>query len=241
MLPIPAIDIQKGKCVRLKMGDLTSAKIYYENPLEAAEFWIKKGTKRLHLVDLDGALQGTSANFSSILEIRNAFPDLKIQVGGGIRSFEAIENYFNNNIDFLILGSVAIKDKDFFIKACRNYPNKIILGLDAKNGFVSSEAWTESSEIKATDLVKNYSQLPINSIIYTDISKDGMLKGPNIDETEELANFSNIPVIASGGVRNLEDLKSLAESKKIFGAICGKSLYEGSLELDEAIKFFDKQ
>ena len=241
MLPIPAIDIQKGKCVRLKMGDLTSAKIYYENPLEAAEFWIKKGTKRLHLVDLDGALQGTSANLSSILEIRNAFPDLKIQVGGGIRSFEAIENYFNNNIDFLILGSVAIKDKDFFIEACRNYPNKIILGLDAKNGFVSSEAWTESSEIKATDLVKNYSQLPINSIIYTDISKDGMLKGPNVDETEELANFSNIPVIASGGVRNLEDLKSLAESKKIFGAICGKSLYEGSLELDEAIKFFDKQ
>ena len=241
MLPIPAIDIQKGKCVRLKMGDLTSAKIYYQNPLEAAEFWIKKGTKRLHLVDLDGALQGTSANISSILEIRNAFPDLQIQVGGGIRSFEAIENYFNNNIDFLILGSVAIKDKDFFIEACRNYPNKIILGLDAKNGFVSSEAWTESSEIKATDLVKNYSQLPINSIIYTDISKDGMLKGPNVDETEELANFSNIPVIASGGVRNLEDLKSLAESKKIFGAICGKSLYEGSLELDEAIKFFDKQ
>jgi phosphoribosylformimino-5-aminoimidazole carboxamide ribotide isomerase len=241
MLPIPAIDIQKGKCVRLKMGDLTSAKIYYENPLEAAEFWIKKGTKRLHLVDLDGALQGTSANISSILEIRNAFPDLQIQVGGGIRSFEAIENYFNNNIDFLILGSVAIKNKDFFIEACRNYPNKIILGLDAKNGFVSSEAWTESSEIKATDLVKSYSQLPINSIIYTDISKDGMLKGPNVDETEELANFSNIPVIASGGVRNLEDLKSLAESKKIFGAICGKSLYEGSLELDEAIKFFDKQ
>jgi len=240
MLPIPAIDIQKGKCVRLKMGDLTSAKIYYENPLEAAEFWIKKGTKRLHLVDLDGALQGTSANLSSILEIRNAFPDLKIQVGGGIRSFEAIENYFNNNIDFIILGSVAIKDKGFFIEACRNYPNKIILGLDAKNGFVSSEAWTESSEIKATDLVKNYSQLPINSIIYTDISKDGMLEGPNIDETEELANFSNIPIIASGGVRNLEDLKSLAESKKIFGAICGKSLYEGSLELDKAIKFFDK-
>ena len=240
MLPIPAIDIQKGKCVRLKMGDLTSAKIYYENPLEAAEFWIKKGTKRLHLVDLDGALQGTSSNFSSILEIRNAFPDLKIQVGGGIRSFEAIENYFNNNIDFLILGSVAIKDKDFFIKACRNYPNKIILGLDAKNGFVSSEAWTESSEIKAKDLVKNYSQLPINSIIYTDISKDGMLEGPNIEETEALANFSNIPIIASGGVRNLEDLKSLAESKKIFGAICGKSLYEGSLELDEAIKFFNK-
>lgn len=240
MLPIPAIDIQKGKCVRLKMGDLTSAKIYYENPLEAAEFWIKKGTKRLHLVDLDGALQGTSANLSSILEIRNAFPDLKIQVGGGIRSFEAIENYFNNNIDFIILGSVAIKDKGFFIEACRNYPNKIILGLDAKNGFVSSEAWTESSEIKATDLVKNYSQLPINSIIYTDISKDGMLEGPNIDETEELANFSNIPIIASGGVRNLEDLKSLSESKKIFGAICGKSLYEGSLELDKAIKFFDK-
>jgi phosphoribosylformimino-5-aminoimidazole carboxamide ribotide isomerase len=241
MLPIPAIDIQKGKCVRLKMGDLTSAKIYYQNPLEAAEFWIKKGTKRLHLVDLDGALQGTSANISSILEIRNAFPDLQIQVGGGIRSFEAIENYFNNNIDFLILGSVAIKNKDFFIEACRNYPNKIILGLDAKRGFVSAEAWTEMSNIKALDLVKDYSSLPINSIIYTDISKDGMMGGPNIEETLELANFSSIPIIASGGVRNLEDLKLLSETKKVYGAICGKSLYEGTLDLGKALDFFKKK
>ena len=179
MLPIPAIDIQSGKCVRLKMGNLDSAKIYYENPLEAAEFWIEKGTKRLHIVDLDGALEGSSINFSVISEIRNSFPDIEIQLGGGIRSFETIEGYINNKIDFLILGSAAIKNKDFFKEACASYPNRIILGLDVKQGFISTEAWTESSEIRAKDLIEEYSSLPINSIIYTDISKDGMLNGPN--------------------------------------------------------------
>ena len=241
MLPIPAIDIQNGKCVRLKMGDLESTKIYYEKPVEAAEFWIKKGTKRLHIVDLDGALQGSSVNLEVILEIRNAFPDLEIQLGGGIRNSKTIKSYFKNKINFLILGSVAIKEKNFFIEACNNYPNKIILGLDAKRGFVSAEAWTEMSNIKALDLVKDYSSVPINSIIYTDISKDGMMGGPNIEETLELANFSSIPIIASGGVRNLEDLKLLSETKKVYGAICGKSLYEGTLDLGKALDFFKKK
>ena len=241
MLPIPAIDIQSGKCVRLKMGNLDSAKIYYENPLEAAKFWIEKGTKRLHIVDLDGALKGASVNFSVILEIRNSFPDIEIQLGGGIRSFETVETYVKNKIDFLILGSAAIKNKAFFKKACINYPNQIILGLDAKKGFISTEAWTESSEIRAEDLIKEYSSLPINSIIYTDISKDGMLEGPNVKETQELADFSNIPTIASGGVRNLSDLIKLEKTKKIFGAICGKALYEGTLDLEEAMNYFKKK
>ena len=241
MLPIPAIDIQSGKCVRLKMGNLDSAKIYYENPLEAAEFWIEKGTKRLHIVDLDGALEGSSINFSVISEIRNSFPDIEIQLGGGIRSFETIEGYINNKIDFLILGSAAIKNKDFFKEACASYPNRIILGLDVKQGFISTEAWTKSSEIRAKDLIEEYSSLPINSIIYTDISKDGMLNGPNLEETKELADFSSIPIIASGGVRNLDDLIKLEETKKIYGAICGRALYEGTLDLREAINFFKEK
>ena len=209
--------------------------------MEAAEFWIEKGTKRLHIVDLDGALEGSSINFSVISEIRNSFPDIEIQLGGGIRSFETIEGYINNKIDFLILGSAAIKNKDFFKEACASYPNRIILGLDVKQGFISTEAWTESSEIRAKDLIEEYSSLPINSIIYTDISKDGMLNGPNYEETKELADFSNIPIIASGGVRNLDDLIKLEKTKKIYGAICGRALYEGTLDLREAINFFKEK
>ena len=166
---------------------------------------------------------------------------IRDRLGGGIRSFETIEGYINNKIDFLILGSAAIKNKDFFKEACASYPNRIILGLDVKQGFISTEAWTESSEIRARDLIEEYSSLPINSIIYTDISKDGMLNGPNLEETKELADFSNIPIIASGGVRNLDDLIKLEETKKIYGAICGRALYEGTLDLREAINFFKEK
>ena len=240
MLPIPAIDIQSGKCVRLKMGNLDSAKIYYENPLEAAEFWIEKGTKRLHIVDLDGALKGASVNFSVILEIRNSFPDIEIQLGGGIRSFETVESYVKNKIDFLILGSAAIKNKAFFKEACTNYPNQIILGLDAKKGFISTEAWTESSEIRAEDLINEYSSLPINSIIYTDISKDGMLEGPNVEETQELADFSNIPTIASGGVGNLDHLVDGIKLGNASAVLAASIFHYGKYSVKEAKEYLKK-
>jgi len=240
LIPIPAIDIQNGRCVRLKMGDLSSATTYYENPLEAAEFWLNKGTKKLHIVDLDGALAGDSSNLSSVISIRKTFPELDIQLGGGIRNMKTLDNYFDKGIDSLILGSVAIKNKDFFIEACKKYPKKIILGIDARKGYVSTEAWTESSEILATDIVKSFADLPIKALIYTDISKDGMMQGPNIEETKQIALSTQIPVIASGGVRNLNDLIELSMINNIYGAICGKSLYEGTLDFSEATEYFKK-
>ncbi|MFL2753936.1 MAG: 1-(5-phosphoribosyl)-5-[(5-phosphoribosylamino)methylideneamino]imidazole-4-carboxamide isomerase [Gammaproteobacteria bacterium] len=238
MIPIPAIDIQDGKCVRLKMGDLDSAITYYENPIDAANFWLNEGTRKLHIVDLDGALAGQSSNLSVIASIRKTFPELEIQLGGGIRNMQTLENYFDIGINYLILGSVAIKDKDFFFRACRKFPNKVILGIDAKNGYVSTEAWTESSDILAIEILKEFSELPINSLIYTDISKDGMMQGPNFKETKQISSNTKIPVIASGGVRNLSDLKELSKIDNIFGAICGKSLYEGTLNFSEALNYF---
>ena len=240
MIPIPAIDIQDGKCVRLQKGDLGSTKIYFEDPSDAAEHWISMGAERIHLVDLDGAYEGKSTNFSVIEEIRNKFPKSILQLGGGIRNLDTLKNYENLGIDFFILGSVAISDKNFFSEACEIYPKRIILGLDAKKGYVSTEAWTKTSDILATDLVERFKELPIHQIIYTDIDKDGMLLGPNIEETKKLADVSNFPIIASGGVSCLEDLVKLALLENVCGAICGKALYEGSIDFREILERFRK-
>ena len=167
MIPIPAIDIQNGKCVRLQKGDLESTKIYFEDPTAAAEHWVKLGAKRIHLVDLDGAYEGKSSNFPIIEKIKKTFPDILFQLGGGIRNLETLKNYENLGIDYFILGSVAIIDKDFFSNACEVYSEKIILGLDAKEGFVATEAWTKTSNVLATDLVEEFKELPIFQIIYT--------------------------------------------------------------------------
>ena len=238
MIPIPAIDIQNGKCVRLQKGDLESSKIYFEDPTDAAEHWIRQGAKRIHLVDLDGAYEGKSTNFKTIEKIKETFPNVLFQLGGGIRNLETLKNYENLGIDYFILGSVAIIDKDFFSNACEVYPKKIILGLDAKEGFVATEAWTKTSNVLATDLVEEFRKLPIFQIIYTDIDKDGMLMGPNIEETKKLAEVSNFPVIASGGISRLEDLEKLSLLRNIYGAICGKALYEGSINFEEILARF---
>ena len=239
MIPIPAIDIQNGKCVRLQKGDLESTKIYFEDPTAAAEHWVKLGAKRIHLVDLDGAYEGKSSNFPIIEKIKKTFPDTLFQLGGGIRNLETLKNYENLGIDYFILGSVAIIDKDFFSNACEVYSEKIILGLDAKEGFVATEAWTKTSNVLATDLVEEFKELPIFQIIYTDIDKDGMMMGPNIEETKKLAEVSRFPVIASGGISRLEDLEKLSLIKNIYGAICGKALYEGSINLKEILERFN--
>ena len=239
MIPIPAIDIQNGKCVRLQKGDLDSTKIYFDDPTDAAEHWINLGAKRIHLVDLDGAYNGKSTNFAAIEKIKKSFPDIFFQLGGGIRNLNTLKNYENLGIDYFILGSVAITDKDFFMNACEMYPKKIILGLDAKKGFVATEAWTKTSDVLASDLVEVFKDLPIFQIIYTDIDKDGMMMGPNIEETKKLAEASKFPVIASGGVSRLEDLEKLSLLKNIYGAICGKALYEGSISLDEILERFN--
>ena len=238
MLPIPAIDIQNGKCVRLKKGDLSSTKIYYKKPLDAATHWIKEGTKNLHLVDLDGAKSGRPENLKYILEIKEKFPDVNLQLGGGVRDLNTLELIFKSGVDNVILGSIAIKDKEIFEQACLAFPNQIILGVDAVNGFLAAEAWTEASKLSASDLIASYKELPIKSIIYTDINKDGMLSGPNLEETSEIAKLSPFPVIASGGVKDTNDLINLSKIPNIVGAICGVSLYENKINLKEALKMF---
>jgi phosphoribosylformimino-5-aminoimidazole carboxamide ribotide isomerase len=210
MLPIPAIDIQSGKCVRLQKGDLSSTKIYFEKPIDAAAHWIKEGTKRLHLVDLDGAKSGKPENLEYVLEIKKEFPEVNLQLGGGVRDLETLDLIFESGVDYVILGSIAIKDKELFTKACKTFPEKIILGIDAMNGFLAAEAWTEASKLSASDLINSYRELPIKSIIYTDINKDGMLSGPNLKETSEVAKLSPFPVIASGGVKDINDLTNLS-------------------------------
>jgi len=238
MLPIPAIDIQNGKCVRLKKGDLSSTKIYYKKPLDAATHWIKEGTKNLHLVDLDGAKSGRPENLKYILEIKEKFPDVNLQLGGGVRDLNTLELIFKSGVDNVILGSIAIKNKEIFEKACLAFPNQIMLGVDAVNGFLATEAWTEASKLSASDLITSYKELPIKSIIYTDINKDGMLSGPNLEETSEIAKLSPFPVIASGGIKDMNDLINLSKIPNIIGAICGVSLYENKINLKEALKMF---
>ena len=238
MLPIPAIDIQSGKCVRLQKGDLSSTKVYFEKPIDAAAHWIKEGTKRLHLVDLDGAKSGKPENLKYVLEIKEKFPDINLQLGGGVRDLETLDLIFSSGVDHVILGSIAIKDKELFTKACTTFPDKIILGIDAINGFLAAEAWTEASKLSASDLISSYKDLPIKSIIYTDINKDGMLSGPNLEETSEVAKLSPFPVIASGGVKDINDLTNLSKIPNVTGAICGVSLYENKINFKEALEMF---
>ena len=238
MLPIPAIDIQSGKCVRLQKGDLSSTKVYFEKPVDAAAHWIKEGTKRLHLVDLDGAKTGKPENLQYVLDIKEKFPDVNLQLGGGIRDLETLDLIFSSGVDNVILGSIAIKDKELFTKACTTFPDKIILGIDAMNGFLAAEAWTEASKLSASDLISSYKELPIKSIIYTDINKDGMLSGPNLEETSEVAKLSPFPVIASGGVKDINDLTNLSKIPNVIGAICGVSLYENKINFKEALEMF---
>ncbi len=238
MLPIPAIDIQSGKCVRLQKGDLSSTKVYFEKPVDAAAHWIKEGTKRLHLVDLDGAKSGKPENLQYVLDIKEKFPDVNLQLGGGVRDLENLDLIFSSGVDNVILGSIAIKDKELFTKACTTFPHKIILGIDAINGFLAAEAWTEASKLSASDLISSYKDLPIKSIIYTDINKDGMLSGPNLEETSEVAKLSPFPVIASGGVKDINDLINLSKIPNVIAAICGVSLYENKINFKEALKMF---
>ena len=238
MLPIRAIDIKNGKCVRLQKRDLSSTKIYFEKPIDAAAHWIKEGTKRLHLVDLDGAKSGKPENIKYVLEIKEKFPDINLLLVGGVRDLETLDLIFSSGVDHVILGSIAIKDKELFTKACTTFPDKIILGIDAINGFLAAEAWTEASKLSASDLISSYKDLPIKSIIYTDINKDGMLSGPNLEETSEVAKLSPFPVIASGGVKEINDIINLSKIPNVIGAICGVSLYENKINFKEALEMF---
>lgn len=228
---LPAIDLKNGFAVRLKKGEMNSAKIYSDKPWELAEKFADLGAKWLHIVDLDGAFAGEAKNAKTIEKIVKS-ANLKIEVGGGIRDEERIKFYKNSGVSRFILGSAALKNPEFVKQMAKKY--KIAVGIDAKNGFVATEGWAEVSNIKACELAKIYADAGVEAIICTDISKDGMLSGVNVKFSEEIAKSSGIKTIASGGVKDLRDIKALKQSGKIYGVIVGKAYYEGSIDLKEA-------
>lgn len=228
---LPAIDLKNGFAVRLKKGKMNSAKIYSDKPWELAEKFADLGAKWLHIVDLDGAFAGEAKNAKTIEKIVKS-TNLKIEVGGGIRDEERIKFYKNSGVSRFILGSAALKNPEFVKQMAKKY--KIAVGIDAKNGFVATEGWAEVSNIKACELAKIYADAGVEAIICTDISKDGMLSGVNVKFSEEIAKSSGIKTIASGGVKDLSDIKALKQSGKIYGVIVGKAYYEGSIDLKEA-------
>lgn len=228
---LPAIDLKNGFAVRLKKGEMNSAKIYSDKPCELAEKFADLGAKWLHIVDLDGAFAGEAKNAKTIEKIVKS-TNLKIEVGGGIRDEERIKFYKNSGVSRFILGSAALKNPEFVKQMAKKY--KIAVGIDAKNGFVATEGWAEVSNIKACELAKIYADAGVEAIICTDISKDGMLSGVNVKFSEEIAKSSGIKTIASGGVKDLSDIKALKQSGKIYGVIVGKAYYEGSIDLKEA-------
>ncbi len=233
----PAIDIKEKKCVRLVKGDFNNKTEYKMSPVEQASKYKDHGFKNLHIVDLDGALTGETVNLEIIHEIVTKF-DLKIEIGGGVRNFESIKKYTDAGAEKVILGSAAIKDKNFLKEACEKFPNKIALGLDAKDGYLSVSGWKENSNQLTLDYLKEVNDFGASRLIYTDINKDGMKQSPNFEETSKVADVSNCPVIISGGVSSIDDIKKVKElnNNNIEGIIVGKAIYDGDIKLDELVK-----
>jgi phosphoribosylformimino-5-aminoimidazole carboxamide ribotide isomerase len=234
MILFPAIDIKNGKCVRLTQGDYNQETIYSSSPADMAAKWEKKGAEYLHVVDLDGAKTGTAANQDIISRITGDV-SIPVQIGGGIRSMETVEKYIEAGVSRVIIGTAAINDRDFLMKAVSTCGDKIAVSIDARNGYVATNGWTETSRVNAADLVKELEALGVNTVIYTDILKDGMLKGPNFGELQTINNATSINVIASGGVTTKEDICKL-KNQNLYGAIIGKALYDGTLSFEEALE-----
>ncbi len=231
----PAIDIKDKKCVRLVKGDFDNKTEYEMSPVEQANKYKDKGFKNLHIVDLDGALTGETTNLDIIQNIVSKF-DFKIEVGGGVRNFESIQKYTDVGVEKVILGSAAIKDKNFLKEACAKFPNKIALGLDAKHGYLSVSGWKENSNQLTMNYLREVNGYGISRIIYTDINRDGMKQSPNFEETSKVAEKSNCPVIISGGVSSIDDIKKAKTLKNIEGIIVGKAIYDGDIKLEELVK-----
>ncbi len=231
----PAIDIKDKKCVRLIKGDFNQKTEYGMSPVEQATQFIDKGFKNLHIVDLDGALTGETVNLDIIKEIVRKF-DFKVEVGGGVRDFDTIQEYADIGVDKVILGSAAIKDKNFLKKACKRFPKKIALGLDAKDGKLSVSGWKESSGISTLDFLNEVNDYSVSRLIFTDINKDGTKESPNFEETLKVAEISNCPVVISGGVSSIEDIRKAKTLKNVEGVIVGKAIYDGDVKLEELAK-----
>jgi phosphoribosylformimino-5-aminoimidazole carboxamide ribotide isomerase len=236
MLVIPAIDLKDGQCVRLRQGRMDDSTVFGDDPVSMAGRWVEAGCRRLHLVDLNGAFAGEPVNGDAVTSIARAFPGLPIQIGGGIRSLETIEAYVKAGVSYVIIGTRAVKEPAFVKEACTAFPGRVIVGLDAQNGFVATDGWAEVSTVKAVDLARQFKNDGVSAIVYTDIARDGMMQGVNLESTVELAIEGGIPVIASGGVTNIEDIRNLARfaGKGILGAITGRAIYEGTLDVAEA-------
>jgi len=235
----PAIDIKDKKCVRLVKGDFDNKTEYKIFPIDQAGKYKDYGFKNLHIVDLDGALTGETVNLDIIQEIVSKF-DLKIEIGGGIRNFESIQKYIDSGVEKIILGSAAIKDKNFLKEACEKFPNKIALGLDAKDGYLSVHGWKENSNQLALDYLKEVNDYGVSRLIYTDINRDGTKQSPNFAETAKVADVSNCSVIISGGVSSIDDVKKAKSlNKNIEGIIVGKAIYDGDIKLEDLVKEID--
>ena len=242
MLLIPAIDLKDGHCVRLKQGDMNQATVFSDDPGKMALHWLEQGARRLHLVDLNGAFAGKPKNESAVKSIiksvrefalAHGIDEIPVQLGGGIRDLDTIERYLDDGLSFIIIGTAAVKNPGFLHDACSAFPGQIIVGLDARDGKVATDGWSKLSGHEVIDLAKKFEDYGCNSIIYTDIGRDGMMGGVNIEATVKLAQSMSIPVIASGGVHNIHDVEALCavQDEGIEGVICGRSIYEGTLDL----------
>jgi len=241
MLIIPAIDLKDGQCVRLRQGLMDDSTVFSDEPVAMARRWVEAGCRRLHLVDLNGAFAGEPVNGEVVTAIAARWPELPIQIGGGIRSLETIEHYVRAGVSYVIIGTKAVKEPAFVAEACAAFPGRVIVGLDAKDGLVATDGWAEVSQLRATDLARQFESHGVSAIVYTDIARDGMMQGVNVEATLNMARASSIPVIASGGITNLEDIRALkaVASQGICGAITGRAIYEGTLDVAEAQRLCD--
>jgi phosphoribosylformimino-5-aminoimidazole carboxamide ribotide isomerase len=241
MLIIPAIDLKDGKCVRLRQGRMEDDTVFDDSPVDVAKRWLDQGARRIHLVDLDGAFAGEPRNASVVRSICEISEDVPVQIGGGIRSLETAQAYIDAGVRYLIIGTLAVKAPDFVDGLCKKFPDHVIVGLDANDGYVATEGWAEASTVTATSLAQRFENVGVSAIVYTDISRDGMMQGVNTEATAALADAVTIPIIASGGVSKIADIQSLGEQthRGISGAIVGRALYEGSLNLTEAQQLAD--
>lgn len=240
---IPAIDLKDGQCVRLRQGKMDDSTVFSKDPVAMADQWVAAGAKRLHLVDLDGAIAGFPVNADIIGQIAEKHPSIEIQIGGGIRNVDVIQTYLDVGVDFVIVGTQAVRDPDFVDNACLEFPGHVIVGLDARDGRVATHGWEQVSEIAASELAKRFEDAGVEAIVFTDIGRDGMMSGFNAQATADLARAIDIPVIASGGVSSMSDVERLCEIAEagVTGAIVGRALYERSLDLAEAQALADQR
>src|SRR6476660_8262998 len=239
MIIIPAIDLKDGACVRLEQGRMDKATVFSKEPGKTASQWAQKGARRLHVVDLNGAMVGKPRNEAAIKQIIAAVDsDIPVQLGGGIRDLDTIERYLDDGVSYIVIGTAAVKNPGFLHEACDAFPGHIIVGLDAKDGKVATDGWSKLTGHDVVDLAKRFQDYGVEAVIYTDIGRDGMLTGVNIESTVRLARELKIPVIASGGINSIEDIQALAayESEGVSGAIAGRALYEGTLDFIAALK-----